>query len=230
MTYEDYPDERPFGNWKRLCANPNLICLTRRIEEQVVRYQPTNLQQGCNPACSAGGVDPSQREGFGSSRLRSKELKFSKFEFRACRGWELLELKFRFVEADELRSSTRKLRLEITEQSVIVAQIEGRTEGASLVDDALITVEAVLVLFTPRRARLFLTQFETWILVVDTTTGRSSLNDELRSSHLYWTRRLRLPQLTVPSGAGCVSPIFGIASVPVRVLWPRIEARAQQPS
>ncbi|OAY66495.1 hypothetical protein ACMD2_26429, partial [Ananas comosus] len=109
--------------------------------EQVVRYQPTNLQQGCNPAGSAGGVDPSQREGFGSSRLRSKRL-------------ELLELKFRFVEADELRSSTRKLRLEV--------------------DDALITVEAVLVLFTPRRARLFLTQFETWILVVDTTTGSSA--------------------------------------------------------
>ncbi|OAY69932.1 hypothetical protein ACMD2_21528, partial [Ananas comosus] len=41
-----------------------------------------------------------------------QELKFSKFEFRVCRGWELLELKFRFVEADELRSSTRKLRLE----------------------------------------------------------------------------------------------------------------------
>nr|CAD1829252.1 unnamed protein product [Ananas comosus var. bracteatus] len=43
--------------------------------------------------------------------------------------------------------------------------------------------------------------------------GRSPLDDELRSSHLYWTRRLRLPQLTVPSGAGCVSPIFGIVSV-----------------
>nr|CAD1843970.1 unnamed protein product [Ananas comosus var. bracteatus] len=43
-----------------------------------------------------------------------------------------------------------------------------------LVDDALVTVEAVLVLFTPRRARLFLTQFETWILVIDTTTGSSA--------------------------------------------------------
>nr|CAD1821819.1 unnamed protein product [Ananas comosus var. bracteatus] len=46
-----------------------------------------------------------------------------------------------------------------------------------------------------------------------TEWGRSPLDDELRSSHLYWTRRLRLPQLTVPSGAGCVSPIFGIVSV-----------------
>nr|CAD1825851.1 unnamed protein product [Ananas comosus var. bracteatus] len=146
MTYEDYPDERLLGDWKKLCANPTLIYLTRRIE----------------------------------------------------------------------------------------------------VVDALITVEAVLVLFTPRRARLFLTQFETWILVVDTTTGRSFLNDELRSSHLYWIRRLRLPQLTVPSGADLVGESARSAAepagnflvvltpltiqVPVRALWPRIEARAQHPS
>nr|CAD1829270.1 unnamed protein product [Ananas comosus var. bracteatus] len=60
------------------------------------------------------------------------------------------------------------------------------------VDDTRIAVETVLV-------RLAL-------------MGSLPLDDELRSSHLYWTRRLRLPQLTVPSGVGCVSPIFGIVS------------------
>ncbi|OAY83195.1 hypothetical protein ACMD2_26345, partial [Ananas comosus] len=40
--------------------------------------------------------------------------------------------KGRLVKADELRSSTKKLKLEITEQSMVVAQIEKRTEGASL--------------------------------------------------------------------------------------------------
>nr|CAD1817845.1 unnamed protein product [Ananas comosus var. bracteatus] len=74
--------------------------------------------------------------------------------------------------------------------------------------------------------------------------GRSPLDDELRSSHLYWTRRLRLPQLTVPSGADLVGESARSAAeptgnflvvltplttqVPVRALWPWIAARAPQ--